>query len=105
MRQVNEELRTQIAMILSRDIELPLGSFITVGSVDTSKDLKHARIYVTVLPDNLRGSTMDFLKRKTGYIQKMLGGKLTMKFTPKLRFVLDDGQIKAQGIFDAMDRV
>lgn len=104
MRQVNEEIRTQIADILVREVELPVGSFVTVGLVDTSKDLKHARVYVTVLPDGLRGSTMESLKNKTGFIQKKLGSRLSMKFTPRLRFILDEGQIKAQEVFDVMDR-
>jgi ribosome-binding factor A len=104
MRQVNEEIRTRVAEIVVRDLELPLGSFVTVNSVDTSKDLKHARVYITILPDNLRGSTMDFIKRKTGYVQKLLGSRISMKFTPRLRFILDDGLIKAQEVFDVMDR-
>lgn len=105
MRKVNEEIRTQVSRIIAQEAELPLGAFVTVTQVDTSRDLKHSKVYVTILPDTLRGSTLSALHRSVASVQKMLGKHITMKFTPKLQFVLDEGQVKAQGIFHAIDAI
>lgn len=103
MRKVNEMLRMAVAEILLREVELPLGSFVTVTSVDTSRDLKHAVVYVTVLPDGKRISIIKQLQSSRGHVQQLLGKRISLKFTPKIRFDFDEGFIKAQHVYDALD--
>ncbi|MFC1598148.1 30S ribosome-binding factor RbfA [Patescibacteria group bacterium] len=103
MRKVNELLLQNVSEVFSRELDLPEGVFVTVTSVDTSRDLKHAVVYLTVLPDGKRGSALEYIQRHAGEVQKMLGSRVQLKFTPRLRFELDQGAIKAQGVFDVMD--
>ncbi len=105
MRQVNELVRTRVAEAISRDVELPLDSFVTVVSVETSRDLQHAVVYVMVIPDGKRVSTMKKLNGQKYVVQKALAAALKMKFTPKIRFVLDENGIRAQSIYDVLDRI
>ena len=67
INRVNELIRTTIAEIISREIELPLGVFVTVVKVDTSRDLRYARVFVSVFPEKKFGKTMEFLQKKIIY--------------------------------------
>jgi ribosome-binding factor A len=104
IRQVNDHLRTTIGTIISQEIEVPLGCFVTISRVETSRDLKRARVFVTIIPDAEAESTLTFLRRKGVEIQGFLGRKIHMKFTPKLQFVLDEQLAKAQVVYDLIDR-
>ena len=103
MRQVNELLRKRIAEIIQREVELPLGTFVTVTNVETSRDLHYTKVFITVIPDNRRVSTLEFLQKRHGFIQSQLGPSIRMQWTPKLTFVFDEGAINAQHMFDVMD--
>ncbi len=105
MRKVNEMLRETISEIISREIDLPLDVFVTITHVDTTRDLKHATVYITVLPDGKRSSTIQFLQGTHGHIQKELGERVKLKFTPRLHFSFDQAEIKAQHIRDTLDSI
>lgn len=103
MRQVNELIRTAVAKILVEDLELPLDVFVTVTSVDTSRDLQNAIVYLTVIPDGKRVSTIKKIEQLQGRVQKMLGQRISLKYTPKLQFRFDEGAIKAQNVYAALN--
>lgn len=103
VRQVNELLRRAIAGIIQKEIELPVGSFVTITTVKTAPDLKSAVIFVTILPNALRGSVFAFLERKTVFIQSHVAKSVKLQFVPKLTFELDRGEIKAQRIYELLD--
>lgn len=103
MRQVNELIRGAVASLIAEELDIPQDVFITVTRVDTSRDLRHADVYIMILPDGKRGSTMELLEHKGGVVQKKLGGKIAIKFTPKLRFRLDEGELRAQSVYDTLD--
>lgn len=104
MEKVNELVQHAVAEIILREIELPLGVFVTVTHVETSRDLKHANVYMTVLPDSKRVSSIKHIEQRQGLIQKELGKRVSFKFTPKLHFQFDEAEMKAQSIYDALDR-
>lgn len=103
MRQVNELLHRTIAEIIQKELELPLGSFVTITSIDTAPDLKSAKVFVTILPNNLRGSVFEFLSRKTHFIQGHVAKRVRLQFVPKLTMHLDEGMIRAQRIYEILD--
>jgi ribosome-binding factor A len=90
MRRVNEAVRE----VLSDAIKLlkdPRVGFVTVTDVRTSPDLRHARVYVSVLgPESERAATMDGLASAHGVLQSVVNRELRMKRTPTLDFIYDD---------------
>jgi ribosome-binding factor A len=90
MRRVNEAVRE----VLSDAIKLlkdPRVGFVTITDVRTSPDLRHARVYVSVLgPESERAATMDGLASAHGVLQSVVNRELRMKRTPTLEFVYDD---------------
>lgn len=77
----------------------------TVTSVDTSPDLRHARVYVSVLGgEDERAASMEGLAASHGFLQARVNQELHMKRTPKLEFVYDDSVDRGMRISELIDR-
>ena len=90
MRRVNEAVREVLsdAMKLLKD---PRVGFVTVTDVRTSPDLRHAKVFVSVLGSEAeRAQTLDGLASAHGVLQATVSRELRMKRTPTLNFVYDD---------------
>lgn len=87
--QVESQIQRLLGEVLNREIELPEGHLATVTRVSITRDLKNARVFVSVLPFDSSDSVMKILQNNRGMIQKELHSQLTMKFSPKLEFLLD----------------
>ena len=91
MRRVNEALREVLSARIARGFKDPRIGFVTVTAVDTSPDLRHARVYVSVLGDESeREASLTGLQSSHGYLQAELAKELRMKRTPTLRFEHDE---------------
>jgi ribosome-binding factor A len=91
MRRVNEALREVLSDAISKDLQDPRVGFVTVTAVKTSPDLRHARVYVSVLGDELtRSETLDGLRSAHGFLQGRIASELTLKHTPALTFEYDE---------------
>jgi ribosome-binding factor A len=91
MRRVNEAVREVVSARLAEGLRDPRIGFVTVTSVDTSPDLRHARVYVSVLGDEEeRAATLAGLESAHGLLQQAVARELRMKHTPTLEFVFDE---------------
>jgi ribosome-binding factor A len=91
MRRVNEAVREVISTRVAEGLKDPRVGFVTVTSVDTSADLRHSRVYVSILGDaDSRQEALDGLASSSGFLQSELAAQLTLKRTPTLEFVYDD---------------
>jgi ribosome-binding factor A len=91
MRRVNEAVREVVSAHISEDLSDPRIGFVTVTAVDTSTDLRQARVYVTVLGDeHARSEALAGLTSSRGYLQAQVGAELSIKRTPKLAFLYDE---------------
>ncbi len=91
MRRVNEVMRQVISDTITSDLSDPRLDMVTVNSVDTSPDLRHAKVFVTVLGDDeAREDALAGLKRAHGLIQGRVARETSMKHTPTLTFEYDE---------------
>jgi ribosome-binding factor A len=91
MRRVDEAMREVLSDAITSQIKDPRVGFVTVTAVETSPDLRHARVFVSVLGDEpARRRSMDGLQSAHGYLQKRVARELRMKNTPTLQFLYDD---------------
>lgn len=102
--QVATLLQKEISTIIARDIEPPRDCLITVMRAEVTPDLKHAKIFVSILPDSKTGSAMKLLERKKGEVQHFLNQKLTMKFSPRIHWELDLTTRKYAAIDEALQK-
>jgi len=89
--QVNSLIQKELGAILLAELELPLGSLLTISRVEVSSSLEHADIFVTVLPDGQTERVLALVQKNVYHLQKLLDKKLVLKFVPKIRFQLDEG--------------
>jgi ribosome-binding factor A len=91
MRRVDTAMRQVLGEAISQELKDPRVGFVTVTDVKTSPDLRHARVYVSVLGDPAaRAATIDGLRSAHGFLQGRVAGELHLKRTPELRFELDE---------------
>jgi len=97
MRRINEVLREVVGAAISSDLSDPRIGFVTVTSVDTSADLRTAKVYVSVLgSEEEREETLNGLRSSHGVLQTRIAAQTRMKRTPTLTFRYDD--TVAQGV-------
>jgi ribosome-binding factor A len=91
MRRVDEAVREVLSEAVTSEIKDPRVGFVTVTDVDTSPDLRHARVYVSILgEDAARRRGLDGLRSAHGYLQRRVSRELRLKHTPTLDFIYDD---------------
>jgi ribosome-binding factor A len=92
MRRVNEVIREVVGSAIASDLDDPRIGFVTVTSVDTSPDLRSARVYVSVLGDaEERARTLAGLQASHGVLQSHIAREMRIKYPPTLSFHYDDG--------------
>ena len=88
--RVADQVRMEVAEILSRKIKDPRVQFVTVTDVKMTADLKIARIYVTALDqEHYEQQTAPGLKSAVGYIRTEVGKRLNLRYTPEIVFYRD----------------
>lgn len=100
--QVNALLHREIAQAIRREIVAP-DVLITVTGVACSPDLREARVWLSVLPDNRAGSTLAQVRKEQGLIYEYLKKTVQLRRIPVLTFVFDDTEKKAAAVRDAID--
>lgn len=96
--RINELIKETLASIIQEEVEIAPGVFLTVVKVDTSKDLRYARVFVSVFPENKFQKTIELLEKKIYMIQGALNKKLHMKPLPRIEFVADRTEVEADKI-------
>ena len=104
--KVNESIKETLSSIISTEgLQDPRVGFVTITGVETSPDLRHAKVYVSVLGKQAeRDATMVALDKSRGFLQSRLGVSLHMRRTPQLQFFYDSTLDNALRLEKAMKR-
>jgi len=88
--RVSGLLRKEIAEVLAKEVKDPRVGMVTVTGVDVSPDLRSARVYFSVMGSEkeIRDSTIG-LERATKFIQRRLGKRIRLRYTPIIDFRFD----------------
>lgn len=91
LRRVDEAVREVLSDAVTKEIKDPRVGFVTVTAVQTSSDLRHARVFISVLGDDgVRERSLQGLRSAHGFLQRRVADELRIKHTPTLDFVYDD---------------
>jgi ribosome-binding factor A len=105
MRRVDEALRAVLSDAIATDISDPRVGFVTVTAVQTSPDLRHARVYVSILGDEQdREQTLKALQAAHGFLQSRVAAQLILKHTPRLAFRFDPSVQRGMRISQLIDQ-
>jgi ribosome-binding factor A len=104
MRRVNEAVKEVLSSRIAEGFNDPRIGFVTVTSVDTSPDLRQARVYVSVLGNqDEREQTLAGLGAAHGLLQTAIARELRMKRTPTLSFIYDESIDRGMRISELLD--
>ena len=89
--RINEEIQKSLADAL-RTVKDPRvsGTMISITRVETTPDLRYAKVYVSFLEENKAADAMKGLKSAGGYLRREVAGDLKLRYTPELVWALDD---------------
>lgn len=104
MRRVNGVIREVLSESISTELEDPRIGFVTVTAVETSPDLRSARVFVSVLgSDEEKGDTLTALRSAHGVLQSAVATQTHMKRTPTLTFHYDDTPERSERLQRLLD--
>ena len=104
--RIDELLRQEIGAIVARDIADPRVGFATITGVETAPDLRHARVWVSVIgqPD-ARKATLAALGRAMPFVRHELGKRLRLKRIPEFHLELDDTLERGTRVLHLLDEL
>ncbi|WP_027707257.1 30S ribosome-binding factor RbfA [Zooshikella ganghwensis] len=110
-QRIADQIQKELAVLIQLEIKDPRLGMVTVSSVDVSRDLAYANIYVTFLGKEDQASNDEqvaVLNKAAGFLRSMLAKRLTARTTPQLRFFFDEsiqrGQYLSKLIDDAVSK-
>ena len=105
MRRVNEVMREVIGSAIATELEDPRIGFVTVTSVETSPDLRSARVHVSVLGGEAdREATLAGLSSSHGVLQATIAREMRLKRTPTLSFHYDEAPERGARLWRLLDK-
>lgn len=104
--RVKELLRTEISDIIRREIKDPRLGFVTITDAEVTKDLRHAKVYISVMGDDKqKAETLSVLQHASGYIRGEFGRRAFMKIIPEITFKMDSAIDQGVRIFELLQQV
>jgi len=103
IQQVSSEVLHQLTQIISKKIEIE-NCLITCTRSEITPDLKIMKIYISVLPENKKGTALSKLKNASHFIQHELKSKIRFYTIPQLQFFIDEGEIKRIKLMEALSK-
>lgn len=90
--RINEEIRREISSIIQNELkDYRLTAMVSVTSVDVTKDLKYAKVFVSIFgKEDAVESTFQALKSSNGFIRREVGHRVKLRVTPEIIFELDN---------------
>ena len=102
MGRINEEIQRELATLLPTVKDPRVTGMISVTAVETTPDLKYAKVYISALDKSAEEQVLKGLKSASGWLRRELGRALGLRNTPELSFVRDDSIDKGAHILSML---
>ena len=105
--RINEEIQRELSEQIRRlkDPRVSTTGMVSITRVDTTNDLRYARIYISVLENSREKEVLKGLKSAAGFLRRELGRTLQLRYTPELQFIADDSIRYGAHILEIMQQV
>ena len=101
--RINEEIQRELADLLRTLKDPRVQTMISITRVDTTGDLRYAKVYVSVLETDRARDVLKGLKSAGGFLRREIGARLQLRYTPELVFELDDSIAHGAHIIDLIE--
>ncbi len=107
MARLNEQLRADVAELIAREMKDPrLAGLVSVTAAEMSPDLRHARVFISVLgSDEDRKKTLQAIRSAAGFLRTQLASRMTTKRAPELHFAMDASIERGQRIMNLLHEI
>ena len=106
IERVRELLKRQIGEVIRRELPLSEVGMLTVNHVDVTRDLQSATVYVGFVgSEEQRKKCVGLLQKERKHIQGLVARAVILKYTPQLRFVMDDSVSHGNRILQILDEI
>jgi len=105
IKKINELLKRQIGQIILEEVDFPNNVLVTVSRVETSQDVTHCKVFISVFPETATKNVLAILGKVIYFIQQLLNKGLKMRPVPQIRFVEEIEIPQAQRIENILDKV
>jgi len=105
LAKINSLIQQELSSFFCRELELPEGALLTVTDVKTTGDLKQTEVYISIFPQSIAQKVLSALERRAGFFQKFLNKKLKIYFVPRISFVLDNTENRAETVEDLLNKI
>ena len=102
MGRINEEIQRELASLIPSVKDPRVTGMISVTAVETTPDLKYAKIFISVLDKSDCDQVLKGLKSASGFLRRELGRRLNLRYTPELSFIRDDSIDKGAHILEVL---
>lgn len=102
--RINEEIQRELAEQIRflKDPRVSQVGMVSIIRVDTTGDLRYARVWVSVLDKQQEKDVLKGLKSASGFLRRELGRKLQLRYTPELQFIADDSISQGAHILEVL---
>ena len=105
IERLNHRFAIEISNIIREEMKDERINFVTITDVDITNDLSHAKVYITVLNDSKRESTLKALNNARGFIEMELSKRVEIRKMPELKFVYDESIEYGNNIENIIERI
>ena len=103
--RINEEVQRELSELIRSLKDPRVQTMLSITRVDTTSDLRYAKVYVSVLEEAREKEAMKGLKSAGGWLRRELGQRLQLRYTPELVFELDDSLKYGAHMYDLLSRL
>lgn len=101
--RINEEIQRELASLIRSLKDPRVHGLVSITTVDTTSDLRFAKVFVSVLDQSDIGEVLKGLKSSSGYLRRELSQTLSLRYTPELIFQKDDSITKGTHILKLLN--
>lgn len=105
IEKINKLIGRIVSDIITRELNLKSGVFVTISKVDTSSDLRYTSVFISIFPPSETNYVTQTLEKEMYKIQGSLNKKLKTKFLPRIRFKIDTTESKADEIEKLLKKI
>lgn len=104
--RVQKQLKKELSMIIQEELKDPRIGFVTISRIDLTGDLRYAKVYFSVIGDEKnQEASLEGIDSAAGYIRKLVGERLNLRYVPELSFRLDKSIEYSIGLEKTFERL
>ena len=103
--RINEEIQRELAELIRQLKDPRVQTMVSITRVDTTPDLRYAKVYISVLDEARSKDAMRGLRSASGWLRRELGARLQLRYTPELVLEEDDSLKYGAHMYDLLSKL